>query len=1655
MAMDGQGNVYITDGFEHRIIKLSPSGEALWIVGAKGKGDDSFNYPRGLVVSETQGQLLICDSWNHRIVALDLDGNFKFAFGEVGSGAGQFYEPQAICVTAADELIVVDRGNHRLQRFSPDGKLKGMIGGRGSVVEQEIASLYNTPAEMFSTPCFLFPSGIAALSSDSVSVLDTGNRRVLIFTNQLELISEYEFSGSAADGRFTPTAIAANDVGFFFLLDYEHRTIQQVAPPGLVISTFEIEGSQGDGELQAQLLATAGGLAAVKAPSCELSFFELERSSLKDAILNAMSSPDKKSAAVESLIDFGIKCRDADLINEAVSGAVSSEPASFESIRAAVRGLMELDQPLNLYLLLSRAVQVANVEREQTEKEQVELLRELEPKIALSAKETAACEAALTADDASPHSVSEADGLRDYQETLLRLKLLMASEQRRTYRLIELVRDAAVLYRRRKLWEAFEFCLGVLFQVAFKEAESLKDSLLGIRNRLGEMVGLCRDVMSDSPDQQNVNRFVYLGRYRPVLEANRGLHSGAFARATDGIGVVLGEPAISAADAAKPLERKDKAEQEFVGRLLDSAAAVFVVGGASSEVLDASGRLIWTLLRSYPGLRELAVGKDAFEALGYDLNSASLDTDELERFVYRYLLKRSTDGDGLIGASVFDEAASVAWKDVNLSSILESIGNPRDGRANDPLEAIKQVRDSIVTHGQSWARVILESYMRLAGLRASPRAIANKALMDFLANRQRDCYGTVFSAHRMSLEGSSQLLSLLVTGVIASGDEKLVSQVGKELSTTRLVEVLEKLAASVCLPLADKSGKPVTDDESLMNLEQRRDVLYVVLAALNRVRTLSADSRFQASLAGVEFGVQLGDDGVECFNKETADLLIASGENCVRCQRGLREWLWSHWGKEALGSREAVLDPKLVGHVVASRVLVADRAMRMGHLLKALRWATDELKQHRRRLAERSKDNVLSEEKDSERRGLRIKLPRELLKASFYLYCDPLTRSAAEDFWQSAYGGPDGMKGDGVWLGLAAAAGSIGSRTTSTAVRTQANDCADGTELLDAMAAWIEKTCAYGVDLVKRRASQRDESGEAFKHVPFVDEAKDMVADLHFSGCREAALTTVYLAVSSGLDMASVSGWDREPARATLERLVSEAAAIDVPDNLCDSALKNIARIIDIYRAFFDQMRVVNDVMLVSAGGGDPNLDETSTFAVSGANENDSPMTMLPRLILDKYHFEIVIGKASRTAADISRKLSGFDEKSEQLLLWIDATSAVIAESLENIERSRQTCGLRLRGARTLAAEAVASKQWAPRLVELVWENAAALLSQMARVASGLRSRLEELRRELILAAWSPQASPEQREQFFLRVEHSLQMDPTRDDIRRRLGQIILEDESDAQDVKRAVRLRSRYTVRLLETVKAGVSHPYGVTMDAGGCILMTDFYEKMILRYDRASKSSEVAVQQDIPGRSGSFVGPYCLVPFNGNVLCSFGQGDVVVEYDPEFNEVGRFGPSIGDSALGNVLGLAADERRGILYVADYDGNRVWALTFDGKTGEWHASESVTIEGPCGVAVDSAGNVAVSSHTNNRVVLFDDSWRQTRVLEGLRSPHLLAYGPDSSLFVADTSGDGIKRFSPDGELVYTIPVRRPLGVWVRDDELLATSVETGEVWVWSIGQMI
>ena len=67
------------------------------------------------------GQVYVADNDNYRVVVLTQDGQVVRTFGSQGSGAGQFRNCHGIAVSPDGQVYVSDYGNSRVQVFTADG----------------------------------------------------------------------------------------------------------------------------------------------------------------------------------------------------------------------------------------------------------------------------------------------------------------------------------------------------------------------------------------------------------------------------------------------------------------------------------------------------------------------------------------------------------------------------------------------------------------------------------------------------------------------------------------------------------------------------------------------------------------------------------------------------------------------------------------------------------------------------------------------------------------------------------------------------------------------------------------------------------------------------------------------------------------------------------------------------------------------------------------------------------------------------------------------------------------------------------------------------------------------------------------------------------------------------------------------------------------------------------------------------------------------------------------------------------------------------------------------------------------------------------------------------------------------------------------------
>ncbi len=77
-----------------------------------------FRSPWGIAV-DGMGDVFVTDTGNQRIQKFDREGNFVTQWGGFGNGEGQFNFPYGLIVDPKGHVFVVDSGNMRVQHFMP------------------------------------------------------------------------------------------------------------------------------------------------------------------------------------------------------------------------------------------------------------------------------------------------------------------------------------------------------------------------------------------------------------------------------------------------------------------------------------------------------------------------------------------------------------------------------------------------------------------------------------------------------------------------------------------------------------------------------------------------------------------------------------------------------------------------------------------------------------------------------------------------------------------------------------------------------------------------------------------------------------------------------------------------------------------------------------------------------------------------------------------------------------------------------------------------------------------------------------------------------------------------------------------------------------------------------------------------------------------------------------------------------------------------------------------------------------------------------------------------------------------------------------------------------------------------------------------------
>ena len=238
VAVDAVGNVYVADAGNHRIRKITSTGQVTTLAGSGQSGyadgasiSAQFSFSNGIAV-DASGNVYVADAGNRRIRKITSTGQVTTLAGSgmLGSADGvstsaQFASPNGVAVDAVGNVYVADNGNQCVRKITSTGQVSTLAGSGQSGYGDGA----NTSAQ------FSSPNSVAVDTCGNVYVGDSGNRRIrkITLTGQVTTLAGLGQSGASSQFS-TPYGVAVDAAGNVYVADYFNHCIRKITSTGQV-----------------------------------------------------------------------------------------------------------------------------------------------------------------------------------------------------------------------------------------------------------------------------------------------------------------------------------------------------------------------------------------------------------------------------------------------------------------------------------------------------------------------------------------------------------------------------------------------------------------------------------------------------------------------------------------------------------------------------------------------------------------------------------------------------------------------------------------------------------------------------------------------------------------------------------------------------------------------------------------------------------------------------------------------------------------------------------------------------------------------------------------------------------------------------------------------------------------------------------------------------------------------------------------------------------------------------------------------------------------------------------------------------------------------------------------------------------------------------
>jgi len=256
VAVDSAGNLYVADGNNNTIRRVTPAGVVTTLAGSAGmpgstdgtNSDARFAFPAGVLAVDGVGNVYVTDCGNNTVrkltpvgtdwVVTTLAGRAGVSGGVDGTNsAARFNGPFGVAADSTGNLYVGDGNNNTIRKLTPVGTnwvvttLAGRAGNASSADGTNSAARFNGPLNpAVDSAGSLY---VADYSNDTIRKVTPVGTNWVVTTLAGVAGSDGNADGTNSEARFFwPFTAAVDSAGNLYVADYSNDTIRKVTPVG-------------------------------------------------------------------------------------------------------------------------------------------------------------------------------------------------------------------------------------------------------------------------------------------------------------------------------------------------------------------------------------------------------------------------------------------------------------------------------------------------------------------------------------------------------------------------------------------------------------------------------------------------------------------------------------------------------------------------------------------------------------------------------------------------------------------------------------------------------------------------------------------------------------------------------------------------------------------------------------------------------------------------------------------------------------------------------------------------------------------------------------------------------------------------------------------------------------------------------------------------------------------------------------------------------------------------------------------------------------------------------------------------------------------------------------------------------------------------------